>query len=101
MPEHKQLTVLWTYQALKNALSIKAYLEENFSVKEINKFFSLLSTFESTVTTFPKLYPQTNKKAKIRKAVLSREVSAFYRIIDDCVEVLAILDNRCDISKWL
>jgi plasmid stabilization system protein ParE len=101
MPEKKKLNVLWTNQALRNASNIKTYLEENFSVKEINNFFSLLSAFESAVTTFPKLYPQTNKKAKIRRAVLSREVSAFYRIIDIRIEVLAILDNRCDLSKWL
>jgi len=101
MPEKKKLTVLWTDQALKNASSIKVYLEENFSGKEIEKFYSLLSAFESAVTTFPKLYPRTNRKAKIRRAVLSREVSAFYRIIAERIEVLAILDNRCDLSKWL
>jgi plasmid stabilization system protein ParE len=101
MPEKKKLTVLWTNQALRNASNIKAYLEENFSVKETNYFFSLLSAFESAVTAFPKLYPQTNKKAKLRRAVLSREVSAFYRIIGSRIEVLAILDNRCDLTKWL
>jgi len=101
MSEKKKLTVLWTFQALKNASSIKVYLEENFSGKEIQKFFSILSAFESAITTFPKLYPQTNKKAKIRRAVLSREFSAFYRIIHNRIEVLAILDNRCDLSKWL
>ena len=101
MPEKKKLTVLWTDQALKNASSIKVYLEENFSEKEIEKFYSLLSAFESAVATFPKLYPRTNTKARIRRAVLSREVSAFYRIIAERIEVLVILDNRCDLSKWL
>jgi plasmid stabilization system protein ParE len=101
MPEHKKLPVLWTYQALKNASSVKTYLKENFSLREMNNFFSLLSTFESAVTRFPKLYPQTNKKAKIRRAVLIREVSAFYRIYGTRIEVLAILDNRFDLSKWL
>jgi hypothetical protein len=101
MPDKKKLIVLWTYQALKNAASIKIYLKENFSRKEIQKFYSLLSAFESAITIFPKLYPQTNKKAEIRRAVLSKEVSAFYRIIDNQIEVIAILDNRCDLSKWI
>lgn len=101
MPEYRKLTVLWTHQALRNASTIKIYLEENFSIKEINNFYSLLAAFESAVTTFPKLYPTTNRKARIRRAVLSREVSAFYRIIEVRIEVLAILDNRCDLSKWL
>jgi plasmid stabilization system protein ParE len=101
MPKKKKLTVLWTYQSLKNTSSIKIYLEEKFSHKEIQKFYSLLSAFESAVIVFPKLYPQTNKKPAIRRAVLSREVSAFYRVVENRIEVLAILDNRCDLSKWL
>jgi len=101
MPKKKKLTVLWTYEALKNASSVKAYLSENFSSKEIQNFYSLLSAFENAVLLFPKLYPQTNKKAKIRRAVLSKEISVFYRIISNQIEVLAVLDNRCDLSKWL
>ena len=101
MPEKKKFKVLWTSQALKNASSIKVYLEEKFSGKELEKFYSILLAFESAVTTFPKLYPRTNRKARIRRAVLSREVSAFYRIIAERIEVLVILDNRCDLSKWL
>ena len=101
MPKKKNLTVLWTLQSLKNASSIKIFLEKYFTEKEIQRFYSLLIAFETAVKTFPKLYPHTNKKAKIRRAVLSREVSAFYRIIDNRIEVLAILDNRCDLSKWL
>ena len=97
MPEKKALTILWTDEALKNASSIKAYLEESFSEKEIGRFYSLLSAFEEA----PKLYPQTNRKTKIRRAVLSKVLSAFYRISSNKIEILAILDNRCDISKWL
>ena len=101
MPEKKKLKVLWTLQSLNNASSIKTYLGANFSNKEIQRFYSLLSAFESSVSIFPKLYPHTNKKAKIRRAVLSREISVFYRAADAEIEVLAILDNRCDLSKWL
>ena len=46
MPEKKNLTVLWADRAFKNASSIKAYLEKNFSEKEIGRFYSLLSAFE-------------------------------------------------------
>jgi plasmid stabilization system protein ParE len=101
MPEKKHLNVLWTNEALRNASSIKEYLKVNFSEKEIQVFYSLLSSFEKAVSFFPQLYPQTNKKGKIRRAVLSREISAFYRISNDQIEVLAILDNRCDLSEWL
>lgn len=80
MPEKKRLTILWTEQALKNAISIKDYLRENFSDKEIDRFYPLLSAFEEAVSIFPKLYPQAKTKTKIRSAVLSKKLSAFYRI---------------------
>jgi hypothetical protein len=66
MPEKKLSNVLWTNEALKNATSIKEYLKENFSEKEIQGFYSLLSSFEKAVSIFPQLYPQTNKKARVR-----------------------------------
>jgi plasmid stabilization system protein ParE len=101
MPEKKPLNILWTERAFKNASLIKTYLENNFSEKEVIRFFSLLSAFEEAVSIFPKLYPQTNRKTKIRRAVLSKVLSAFYRISSNKIEVLAIFDNRCDLSKWL
>lgn len=101
MPERKKLTVFWTNETFRNASSIKTYLEENFSEKEVERFYSVLSSFEEVISIFPKLYPQTNKKNKIRRAVLSKELSAFYRISKDQIEVLAILDNRQDLSKWI
>jgi len=101
MPERKKLTVYWTSETLKNASSIKNYLKENFSEKEVERFYSLLSSFEEAISIFPKLYPQTKKKDKIRRAVLSREFSVFYRISGNQIQVLAILDNRQDLSKWI
>ncbi|MBK7105107.1 MAG: hypothetical protein IPH62_07475 [Ignavibacteriae bacterium] len=97
----KHLEIVWSNSSLQNALSIKNYLRINFSEKEIDTFYLLLSAFENAVTLFPELYPSTSKNNEIRRAVLSRELSAFYRIKSKKNEVLALIDNRCDLSKWL
>ena len=101
MPDKKVSIVKWTENSLKNAIAIKNYLKENFSEKEIDYFYSLLFNFEEVISYFPELYPQINKKYKIRRAVLSKEVSLFYTTELRMIRVLAIIDNRCDISKWL
>ena len=101
MSVKKNLPIVYTAQAFSNSKSIQEYLFKNFSKKEIEQFYSHLFTFENTVSIFPKLYPVINKKFKIRRAVLTKVLTVFYRIVNDRIEVLAILDSRCDISKWI
>lgn len=100
MPEQKALSVLWTDRSVQNALSIKKYISHNFSQKEVDNFFALLGAFEKAVGIFPKLYPLSSQQREIRRAVLSKELSAFYRIAKNKIEILAVLDNRCDSSEW-
>jgi plasmid stabilization system protein ParE len=101
MPKSKVASIVWSNKSLQNAASIKAYLENNFSVKEVELFYSLLESFEIVVCAYPELYPQSEIKKNIRRAVLSKELSAFYRTYKKRIEVLALIDNRCDIGKWL
>jgi plasmid stabilization system protein ParE len=101
MPKPKVLPIVWTQRALQNSISIKQYLSVNFSSKEIENFLSILQTFEITVCTYPELYPKSIIKKNIRRAVLSKVLSAYYRLRKGRIEVLAVLDNRCDVSKWL
>ncbi len=101
MPKLRINEVIYTPTALTNASSIKKYLLSKFSDKEVDNFFSLLQSFESVVISFPKLYPTTYKKKKIRRAVLSKPLSVFYRIKNTTIEVVAILDNRCDLEEWI
>lgn len=101
MNKTKFTTILWTERSLQNAISIKEYLSANFSDKEIDHFYGLLQAFEIAVCAFPKLYPQSYSKKSVRRAVLNKVLSAYYRVSKGKIEVLALLDNRCDSSKWI
>lgn len=101
MPELQIKNIVYTELAFANASSIKKYLFHKFSEKEVDVFFSLLQSFEMATISFPKLYPTTNKKKNIRRAVLSKVLSVFYRIQNSNIEVLAIIDNRCDLQEWI
>lgn len=101
MPKSKVATIVWTERSLQNAISIKEYLSTHFSVKEIDQFYTILQNFEIAVCAFPELYPQSLIKKNIRRAVLSKVLSAYYRVHKGKIEVIALLDNRCDISNWI
>lgn len=100
MPSKSLRAIYWTDQALRTSLIIKEYLTKNFSETELEKFYSLLSDFERAVITFPQLYPKA-KKTQIRRAILSKELSVFYRVLPKRIEVIAVLDNRSDIENRL
>jgi plasmid stabilization system protein ParE len=101
MPDSKNISVLWTDRSLQNAISIKQYLIQQFSEREVENFLALLIAFEIAVTAFPKLYPVSSIKRGLRRAVLSKVLSVFYRVKKNNIEVLAIIDNRCDLSERL
>lgn len=101
MDDRPVYELFYTNQALENVWKIEEYFEEDFSQKECKKFYKLLLTFENSVRVFPNLYPVTNSDHKIRMAVLSKELSTFYRVTNKQIVVLAIFDNRCDLSGWL
>ena len=90
----KPYSVIWSERSLRNALAIKQYLSENFSDTEIRQFEKLLENFETVVAHFPDLYPQSQKQAQLRRAVLNKNLSVFYTVGQESVIVVAMQDNR-------
>ena len=95
------MSIVWTHRALKNAISIKRYLLVHFSDKEVDNFYAILKSYEIAVCAFPSLYPYSTIKKNLRRAVLTNVLSAYYRVQKGKIEVIAILDNRCDAEKWI
>jgi plasmid stabilization system protein ParE len=84
----------------KDTTAIEGYLAYQFTQKEIDNFYKLLERFEEIIVHFPELYPVSTKKFKIRRAVLSKQLSVFYRVFEHKISVVAVLDNRMDPAKW-
>ena len=93
------VSVVYTHRAIENALVIHNYLKFYFSNTEVESFYELIHSFEKVVLNFPKLYHKPNRNMNIRRAVMSKQLSIFYRINKEIIEVIAILDNRCDMES--
>ena len=90
----KPFEVEWTRKSLLNALSIKDYLANKFSKKEVLKFEKLLKQFELTVSNFPSLYPETQNPKLLRRAVIHKNTTIYYIFDKNKVVVIAMKDNR-------
>lgn len=93
------VSVVYTHRAIQNALAIHDYLKFYFSITEVASFYILIHSFEKVILNFPKLYHKPNRKLNIRRAVMSKQLSIYYRINKEVIEVIAILDNRCDMEN--
>ncbi len=88
------IKVKWTERSLSNALDIKNYLKVNFTKREVLKFENLLKQFENTVSNFPTLYPESESKKPLRKAVIHKRTTVYYVFKENIVTVIAMKDNR-------
>jgi len=86
--------VEWTRRSLLNAIAIKNYLIQKFTVKEVVKFERLLRQFELTVSNFPTLYPGSKSQKLLRRAVIHKNTTVYYIFNKDKVTVVAMKDNR-------
>jgi len=100
MDENPLLTIRFTKRADADAIIIKNYLSYKFTQKEVDNFYQLLETFEKVILAFPELYALSTNGKNTHRAVLSKQLSVFYRISKNCITVNVIPDNRINPSKW-
>ena len=91
--------ILWTEEALSNLEEILDYLNERWTQKEINKFKDKLNKQLELIIKFPKIFPVSNFHPDLRKAVLSKQTTIFYKIQDNIIYLAYLFDNRKDIRK--
>ena len=49
--------------------------------------------------TFPTLYPIIYKKEKVRKCVLTKQNTLYYRVMETEIQILRVFDTRQDPAK--
>lgn len=94
-------SIFWSARAEIHYENIKNYLLETFSSKEVSKLNLMLQKFETTISLFPKMYPVSKEKPSLRRAVLNKQLSVIYSIRKEEIQILALLDNRQDVSDKL
>ncbi|GHT20863.1 hypothetical protein AGMMS4957_08840 [Bacteroidia bacterium] len=88
------LEIKWLPDAQKDLAAIYDYLEQNYTEREINRFFDKLEHALSNIAIFPYMYRQSKFGQAIRQCVLIKQISLIYRIKEDRIEILLLFDNR-------
>lgn len=91
--------VIWSPLSESDFESILFYLRENWSNRIIKNFIDQVENLVIQISNNPKQFPLVNKKRKVRKCVITKHNTIFYRETRSYVEILRIFDTRQDPKK--
>lgn len=86
--------VYWTENAKKNIFELADHLLINWGVKVTEEYLQKIEYLVVLISDNPKLFPLINPKLKIRKCVISKHNSIYYKEKRYSIDILNILDNR-------
>ena len=88
--------VVLTHIAERDLEVISDYLLEHWGLAVCERFLARFEQICSTLSASPEIFPIIQKKKKIRKCVLTRQNTIYYREHAHKIEIITIFDNRQD-----
>ena len=74
--------------------SLFNYLIEKWSIKVKNEFIEKLDYSIELIRNQPELFPESKEGKKIRKCVVTKQTTLFYRFTSKQINVITIFDTR-------
>ena len=91
--------LIWSLRAFQNLKRIITYLEENWTEKEIKNFSIRLDSYLTIIEKRPNTFPAAKSKQNIRRTVVTKHNTLYYKVEKDSIQLIAIIDNRQDPLK--
>jgi len=93
--------IAWTDHALEELGQTFQYLQLNFSEKEISRLANKIESVLRDIPKCPKLYPESSQQKGVRRAVVAKFNTLYYRINvnKNQIEILSFFSNREDPQK--
>ncbi len=89
----------WSDESVKNLEDILDDIKFKWTDKGVDNFKSKLSHQLNLIVQNTHMFPVSTIKKGLRKAVLSKQTTIFYQIIDDIVYLTYLHINKMDINK--
>ena len=88
--------IVWSPLSENDFENILDYLEKNWEARVASNFIDLAENILNQIGENPKQFPICYKRKRIRKCVLTRHDTLFYREGKSNIEILRIYDTRQD-----
>ncbi len=90
------MKVTLSQEAYEQLHELIDYLEKNWSDRVVDNFLAKLTKSMDTMSIMPFGYPESVSYKGLRRCVVTPQTSIFYRVNNEEIEIMAIIDNRSD-----
>lgn len=90
----RKFLIYWSPAAEDSYLKTISFILKNWTIKEAEEFIEKVDDLLSKISIHHKLCPPSKLHKDIRKCVISPQTSLIYRLYDDVIEIIALIDNR-------
>jgi len=91
--------VIWSPAAEEDLRTILDYLHNKWSQRVINKFINKIDDNVGLILEDPKIFPIINLELQIRKSVVTKQNTLYYREVSEGIEIARLFDSRQDPRK--
>lgn len=79
--------------------NVTDFLFNHWGINVTNEFISKFEDICTLISQSPEQFPLFNKKRKIRKCILTKQNTIYYRIQPEQIEIITIFDSRQQPAK--
>ena len=91
--------IFWTDHALSELEETIEYLENKWTERELKIFSAKLDHTIELISKSPEIFPTSIEKNGVRKAVVEKYNTLYYRINNKNVEIISLFSNRKNPNK--
>jgi plasmid stabilization system protein ParE len=93
-------TVRFSTRAYAEYESILQYVSDNFGILKALDVDAHYEGIIKQISSNPEMYPTSLKYSEIRRCVISRQTSLYYRFTGEFVELISFRANRMDSDSF-
>lgn len=91
--------IFWTDFALKELANTIEYIEQNWSEKELRNLAENLEETLNLISKKPDMFQVSEFKKDVRRVVVLKFNTIYYRFNNNQIEILSFFSNRQDPNK--
>ena len=86
--------ILWTDFALSELENTIEYLEKNWTERELHNLAIEIEETLNLLSHNPNLFQKSDTKNEIRRVVVAKHNTLYYRINNNSIEIISFFSNR-------
>ena len=86
--------IIWSPASEKDFEAILEYLQSKWTNRVISKFINKVDNSVRLIVEDPKIFPIINEELQIRKSVVTKHNTIYYREIENNIEIVRLFDSR-------